>query len=212
MYRLRFVLFALLLMLSSCSTIDAIFGPDEPNVASAPVSGEQLASENQQLGKQVADLRQSLKQVEQDIADKKAAQLAALKAEQAIPKDRLWVTVSFRSGYMKLTPATRKILQRLAKKFLSKPRTQKIDVRGYTDNEPIGGYPGHRHKPRHPYKTNEALSQARADNVAQALVDAGITWDTVHAEGFGATDFVAENNTAAGRQRNRRAEIHLLRN
>jgi len=208
-----------MLMMSSCSTIDAIFGPDEPD-ASAAASKDQLAQENDQLGSEIADLRGTLKQLKQDIADQKAQKLAQMKAEedarqkaeQAIPKDRLWVTVSFRSGYMELTRQSRQALKRLADKFLSKPRMQKIEVRGYTDDEPIGGYPGHRHKPRHPYKTNLALSQARADNVADALITAGIPRDIVNADGFGATSFVADNKTDAGRQRNRRSEIHLVSN
>jgi len=219
MYKLRFVLLALLLMVSSCSTVDAIFGPTEPD-ATAISSKSQLAQENEQLGTEIADLRRSLKQLNQDIADQKARKLARLKAEEAahqqaaaaVPKDRLWVTVSFRSGYMELTRQSRQALQRLADKFMSKPRSQQVEVRGYTDDEPIGGYPGHRHKPRHPYKTNLALSQARAQNVADALIAAGLPQDIVRAEGFGATNFVADNKTDAGRQRNRRAEIHLVSN
>ncbi len=219
MYKLRFVLLALMLMASSCSTVDAIFGPAEPDV-SAVSNKSQLAQENEQLGSEIADLRSSLKQIKQEIADRKAQQLAQMEAEQtarqqaeqAIAKDRLWVTVSFRSGYWELTRQSRKALQRLAAKFLSKPRSQQIEVRGYTDDEPIGGYPGHRHKPRHPYKTNEALSQARAQTVADALTAAGIPEDIVRAEGFGATNFVADNSTNEGRQRNRRAEIHLVSN
>jgi len=219
MYKTRFILLALMLMVSSCSTIDAIFGPAEPDVTSFS-SKSQLAQENEQLGTEIAGLRSSLKQLKLDIADQKARKLAQLQAEedarlqaeQAIPKDRLWVTVSFRSGYMELTRQSRQALQRLAKKFLSKPRSQQIEVRGYTDNEPIGGYPGHRHKSRHPYKTNKALSQARAQNVADALVAAGLAQEIVRAEGFGATSYVADNNTDAGRQRNRRSEIHLVSN
>jgi len=219
MYKLRFVLLAFMLMVSSCSTVDAIFGPSEPDATSVS-SKSQLAMENEQLGAEIADLRSSLKQLNQDIADQKAQQLAQLKveeetrqqAEQAMPKDRLWVTVSFRSGYMELTRQSRQALKRLADKFLSKPRTQQIKVLGYTDDEPIGGYPGHRHKSRHPYKTNLALSQARAQNVADALVAAGISQEIVRAEGFGATNFVADNKTDAGRQRNRRSEIHLVSN
>jgi len=217
MYKLRFVLLALMLMVSSCSTVNAIFGPAEPDVTSAS-NKDQLAQENEQLGSEIADLRNSLKQLNQDIVDQKAQKLAQLKAgeearpqaKQAIPKDRLWVTVSFRSGYMELTRQSRQALKRLAEKFLSKPRMQQIEIRGYTDDEPIGGYPGHRHKSRHPYKTNLALSQARSQNVADALVAYGLPQEIVRAEGFGATSFVADNTTDAGRQRNRRSEIHLV--
>jgi len=218
--------------------VDAIFGSDEPgvsaadvpdsNMASARPSKDQLAQENTQLGSEITNMRNELKQIKQDIADKKAQTAAAkndqeearmaaenaarMKAKRAIPTDRLWITVSFRSGYMELPPQSRQALKRLAKKFLSKSRMQTIEVRGYTDNEPIGGYPGHRHQSRHPYKTNLALSHARAHNVARALVAAGIPAEIIMAKGFGATAYVAGNNTEAGRQRNRRAEIHLVTN
>jgi len=232
MYKLRFVLLSMMLAVSSCSTVDAIFGPDEPQVGARESQVEtvsnkdQLTQENAQLGTEITSLRDELKQIKQDIADKKAqaaaaqqqqeaariaaAKAASMKARKAMPTDRLWVTVSFRSGYMELPGESRQALKRLAKKFLSKSRMQTIDVRGYTDNEPIGGYPGHRHQPRHPYKTNMALSQARAVNVANALIAAGIPKEIVKASGFGASQYVADNTTEAGRQRNRRAEIHLV--
>ncbi|GAV20196.1 putative lipoprotein YiaD precursor [Mariprofundus micogutta] len=215
MVKPRYLLLVMLLTLSSCSTIEAIFGiSDEPAVQ----DDSRLAAENQQLGTEIADLRQELSVLEGDIADQKSQEVARLEAEekarlqaeQAIPKDRLWVTVSFRSGYMELTKASRRALKRLAEKFVSKPRTQTLDVRGYTDDEPIGGYAHSRHTPRHPYKTNLALSKARADSVAATMISAGVPHNIVHAEGFGATHFVADNKTASGRERNRRAEVHLV--
>ena len=221
MYKLRFFLLILLFPLASCSTIDAIFGPEEPELA-APASNAKLASENDQLETEITALRNALRQIKEDIADKKdakarereaaeaaeAAQQAAQKAAE--PTVRLWVTVSFRSGCMELTRDSRKALKRLAAKFLSKERQQTIEVRGYTDNEPIGGYANSRHTPRHPYKTNLALSQARADNVAAALIKAGLPENIVTAKGFGATNFAADNASNTGRQKNRRAEIHLV--
>ncbi len=217
MLKLRLILLTLMLMASSCSTVDAIFGPAEQEVAVASTKN-QIASENEQLGSEVSALRDQLKQIKQDIADKKAlktAELARLQAEQAakqnaIPKDRLWVTVSFRSGFMELTSDSRAALKRLAAKFLSKDRLQTIEVRGYTDDEPIGGYANSRHTSRHPYKTNLALSQARADNVSDVLIGAGLSADIVRGVGFGANDYVADNSTDAGRQKNRRSEIHLI--
>jgi len=255
MYRLRFGLLALMLMASSCSTVDAIFGPAEPEVAVAPSkekivadnakleteisalraslrkvksdiaskkagkaqassiasSEEKVASDNVQLGSEIADLRGSLQSLKQDMSRKKArkaqemarikaAEAAGRKATAAIPKDRLWVTVSFRSGYMELTSDSRNALKRLAAKFLSKPRQQNIEIRGYTDDEPIGGYAYSRHTSRHPYKTNMALSKARAQSVADALISAGLSPRIVTTRGFGDSAFVASNKTDAGRQ------------
>ncbi|OIO69134.1 MAG: flagellar motor protein [Zetaproteobacteria bacterium CG1_02_53_45] len=216
MVKKRYLLLVMLLTLSSCSSIEAIFGSTDETTMQ---DNSSLETENQQLGVEIAALRQTLAELEGDIAEKKAQQLSRLdaeakadmQAEESIPKDRLWVTVSFRSGYMELSRASRQALKRLAARFISKPRQQAIAVRGYTDDEPIGGYANNPHQSRHPYKSNEALSKARADSVAAALISAGIPQDIVHAEGFGASNFVADNRTAAGRESNRRAEVHLVK-
>lgn len=212
--KFRFLLLSFILLLSSCSTIEAMFGPETVQSTRGDVM-----TENDQLETEISSLRQELKQLEQEIAAQKAGEVARLEAEaqagmassSSIANDRLWVTVSFRSGYMELTRQSRSALKRLAEKFLSKPRIQSLDVRGFTDDEPIGGYAHNRHNPRHPYKSNLELSQARADNVASALVSAGIPQSSTHAEGFGATNFAADNATAEGRAKNRRVEIHLVK-
>jgi len=212
--KFRLLLLSFILMLSSCSTIEAMFG-DEP----AQANRDGVATENSELKSEIAALRQELQQLDRDIEAHKSGEVArqeaeakaSLAASQRIANDRLWVTVSFRSGYMELTRQSRSALKRLAEKFLSKSRVQTIDVRGYTDDEPIGGYANNRHTPRHPYSSNLELSQARADNVASALIKAGISDAIVHAEGFGASNFAADNATAEGRAKNRRAEIHLVK-
>lgn len=212
--KFRFLLLSFILLLSSCSTIEAMFGPETIHSTRGDVM-----TENDQLETEISSLRQELKQLEQDIAAQKAGEVARLEADaqaemagsRSIANDRLWITVSFRSGYMELTRQSRSALKRLAEKFLSKPRIQSLDVRGFTDDEPIGGYALNKHNPRHPYKNNLELSQARAENVASALVSAGIPQDSTHVEGFGATNFAADNATAEGRAKNRRVEIHLVK-
>jgi hypothetical protein len=52
-----------------------------------------------------------------------------------------------------------------------------------------------------------ALSQQRADTVRDYLVSQGLSDNTVTATGFGKSDPVADNDTPAGRQQNRRVEI-----
>ena len=54
---------------------------------------------------------------------------------------------------------------------------------------------------------NDALSQRRADAVAQALMRRGISADNVQPIGRGKAFPVATNDTAAGRQQNRRVEL-----
>jgi outer membrane protein OmpA-like peptidoglycan-associated protein len=57
---------------------------------------------------------------------------------------------------------------------------------------------------------NQALSVQRAQSVFNYLSSAGILNDRVEAIGFGETQPVANNNTKAGKELNRRVEITLL--
>jgi outer membrane protein OmpA-like peptidoglycan-associated protein len=57
---------------------------------------------------------------------------------------------------------------------------------------------------------NQTLSVARARNVGELLVRSGIGHDRLVTEGLGTASPIAPNDTAAGRQANRRAEFTLL--
>jgi hypothetical protein len=54
---------------------------------------------------------------------------------------------------------------------------------------------------------NQTLSQQRGDAVRGYLVEQGLSDGKVTAQGFGKTMPIADNETAAGRQKNRRVEI-----
>jgi chemotaxis protein MotB len=80
---------------------------------------------------------------------------------------------------------------------------QRIEVDGYTDNVPIGP----ELKSRFP--SNWELSTARATDVVRYLVSQGVNPNLLSATGFGDTQPVASNDTAAGRAKNRRIELAL---
>jgi outer membrane protein OmpA-like peptidoglycan-associated protein len=70
----------------------------------------------------------------------------------------------------------------------------KVQVEGYTDSTGAPAY-------------NQTLSENRADAVRDFLVQNGVPQGNVTAQGYGATNFVADNGTAAGRQQNRRVNL-----
>ena len=74
-----------------------------------------------------------------------------------------------------------------------------FNVEGYTDSTGAEEY-------------NEDLSSRRAQSVVDTLVDLGISEDRLNAEGYGEADPIATNQTAEGRQQNRRVEITLEEN
>lgn len=57
---------------------------------------------------------------------------------------------------------------------------------------------------------NQQLSQARAESVKSALASMGVDGGRIEAIGHGESQPVADNNTAAGRQQNRRVEVTLV--
>ncbi|WP_428898016.1 Outer membrane protein OmpA [Parelusimicrobium proximum] len=71
-----------------------------------------------------------------------------------------------------------------------------IVVEGYSDSTGNAAY-------------NVDLSERRAKAVAKVLVDNGVKAENVSAKGYGPVNFIAPNNTAAGRAKNRRVELDI---
>ncbi|MBL8658919.1 MAG: OmpA family protein, partial [Rhodospirillales bacterium] len=82
-------------------------------------------------------------------------------------------------------------LQSVAGTMSKAPAGTHIEIGGHTDST---GDP----------EKNLALSQARADAVRQALIDHGVAPEMLSAKGYGGTQPIASNDTAQGRERNRR--------
>lgn len=78
--------------------------------------------------------------------------------------------------------------------FLQNNPKRNVMVEGYTDSSGGAGY-------------NQDLSQRRADAVKTALINDGINSQRIATKGFGESYPVASNDTASGRQQNRRVEI-----
>ncbi|MBV8145246.1 MAG: OmpA family protein [Gammaproteobacteria bacterium] len=122
-------------------------------------------------------------------------ELAALKARQT---DRgmvltLGADVLFDTGSAALKPGADLSLDRLATYLRSHPQTR-ILVEGNTDSRGSDEY-------------NDALSERRAQSVANALTTRGVSADAIRTIGRGKAYPVASNDTDAGRQQNRRVDI-----
>ena len=101
--------------------------------------------------------------------------------------------VLFDTGKYTLKPNTQVSLAKVATILELYPGL-KVQVEGYTDSV---GAPA----------LNQNLSENRADAVKNFLVQNGVPQDNATAMGYGATDFVADNTTAAGKAQNRRVEL-----
>ena len=94
-----------------------------------------------------------------------------------------------------LRSASRTTLNDLADNFAQYPDNQ-IIVEGHTDSTGSDAY-------------NQRLSEQRAANVADYLIGRGVAARNVIVYGYGESDPKATNDTAEGRQLNRRVEIHI---
>jgi len=169
-------------------------------------SQQQLAESQQQLTeaqKRDAELEQEYQQLNQAMSAEvagKGMQIARL--QQAI-KVSVNNELLFPSGGWEMSDAAKAMIDRLAA-VLAPHQTTKIDVKGYTDNVPIGPS-----LMREGVTSNLILSQKRADNVMQYMISRGVKPDLLSAHGFGEADPVASNDTAAGRAQNRRVELSV---
>ena len=104
----------------------------------------------------------------------------------------------FASGSADLDPVYNETMRRVAQAIGLV--TGQIAVAGHTDSQAIRSLR---------FPSNQALSQARADAVADALVAAGVSRDRLQVSGYGETQPVADNNTERGRRLNRRVEVTI---
>ena len=101
--------------------------------------------------------------------------------------------VLFDTGSANLKPTARERLAKVAGILIAYP-DMRVEVDGYTDST---GNP--------PF--NERLSQERAASVQSYLTQQGVPAGSISIHGFGEANPVASNDTAQGRQQNRRVEL-----
>lgn len=104
--------------------------------------------------------------------------------------------ILFKTGKYDLNDTSKNELANFAE-VLKKNTDCSVDIQGYTDN--VGSD-----------AVNNPLSQNRAESVASFLKQKGVSNDQLkNVTGFGASNFVADNSTEAGRQQNRRVEVYM---
>ena len=106
---------------------------------------------------------------------------------------------AFQSGSAELTPDARALIAKLSKDALD--QNSSLTITGHTDNVPIANFK---------YSDNWELAAARASSVARSVQNAGIIGgDRIKIVSQGENSPVADNNTPAGREKNRRIEIEI---
>ena len=192
-------------------------------------TGKKNEIRNQELNREVNDLRQELNLKVSEISKarkEKEAEIARVQATRdslvtemtkEIQDNQIQITqladklkvsivdkILFPSGEAKITGEGLKVLERVGN-LLKNTQGKIIRVEGHTDNVPISG------ALKYKFPSNWELSTARATNVVRLLEDkVGIKPEKLEAVGLGEHQPVASNETAQGRAQNRRIEIALL--
>jgi outer membrane protein OmpA-like peptidoglycan-associated protein len=110
---------------------------------------------------------------------------------------RIREQVRFKTNSAVILPESNYILVGIAKVLRETPEIKRLRVEGHTDAQGKA-------------KANKTLSQRRAASVVKWLVKYGISKERLSSAGFGQERPLATNQTAEGRQQNRRVELHIL--
>ena len=187
----------------------------EARLRSAEAAREQAAAQAQEAERERLAALERVRQAEQQrradaMAEQQDAkrrlgaevqrlqsQIAELKARESA---RGWILslggdVLFESGQANLKAGALRAIDQLAQYMRQHPGRD-IVVEGFTDSEGAS-------------EMNQRLSEQRAQAVKRALVSRGVPDGRVQTRGHGESYFIASNDTAAGRQLNRRVEFVL---
>jgi outer membrane protein OmpA-like peptidoglycan-associated protein len=156
----------------------------EAEAERARMAQQSAEQQTQQAQRQAAQMREQIRQ-----------QLNSILQTQETARG-LIVNLSdvlFATGRYDLKQDAQLKLARVSGILLAHPDL-KVQVEGYTDN--VGGD-----------AYNQKLSEQRANRVQNFLASQGVPIQNVSAIGYGTSNPVADNSTAAGRQQNRRVEM-----
>ena len=175
--------------------------------ARAQADAAALAAQQQaQASQQQADAAQQQAKAAQEAAARAEAEKQALRAALLDQFNRVLPTtdtprglqvnmadVLFAFGKYELQQSAREALAKFSGIVLAHPGLH-LSVEGYTDSVGSDAF-------------NQTLSEQRANAVRDYLIQQGLDPSSIAATGFGKSNPVASNDTAAGRQQNRRVEI-----
>jgi chemotaxis protein MotB len=177
--------------------------PTPPIPAITPLVSDASRQESQTQARQEQD---DFKRIKHDVDQYARTHGLSAKLQSTITQRGLVIRlltdkVLFDSGQAQLKPQSGPLLTQVAHLLRLAPG-HAVMVEGHTDNVPIHGSL---------YPTNWELSTARASRVVRYLVSNGAGTLRMGASGYAALHPIASNSTPAGRSRNRRVEVVLLR-
>ncbi|MEL6999294.1 MAG: OmpA family protein [Pseudomonadota bacterium] len=123
-------------------------------------------------------------------------ELPGVRCADALSRQIIARPVDFDTGSAVLTEESKAVMDTLIA-TLERCSGDPIEIGGHTDSQGSADL-------------NQRLSQARAEAVRDALIQRGISLDMLVARGYGEAEPIADNQTDAGRARNRRIEFKAV--
>ncbi|MBY0224964.1 MAG: OmpA family protein [Hyphomicrobium sp.] len=152
-------------------------------------------AEEEAAAKAAAEAQAAAARAEED-ARLAAAKAEADRCEKLISAVVAKGVINFQRANATLDPKSKPTLDELAK-IVNQCPAFRISIEGHTDSE---GIP----------ERNNPLSERRAKAVSDYLMEAGVDASRLSTVGYGAERPIAENETAAGRAKNRRIEFKVI--
>jgi chemotaxis protein MotB len=147
----------------------------------------------------VESLRKMADEVQTAMGDLIDQQLVIVHRNEQWLEIEINTDILFPSGVAQVSPTARPVLARMA--GVLKPFPHKLRIEGHTDNMPISTVA---------FPSNWELSAARAATVVHLFMQEGVDAQRMTVAGMGEFHPVASNDTAQGRDRNRRVVIVVL--
>jgi outer membrane protein OmpA-like peptidoglycan-associated protein len=155
------------------------------------VADEQRAAEAERAQQAVTQAEQDKARLREQLREQLNAVLETRETARGLIVNMS--DVLFDSGKYSLKSGAKEKLAKISGILLGHPGLQ-LQVEGHTDNVGTDDF-------------NQRLSEDRADTVRSYLVAQGVPREAITVRGFGKEQPVASNNTASGRQLNRRVEL-----
>ena len=203
MERKWFVLgLALMLTVTGCARNKELEKINREQTMTITSLNNEIAKLNDQLAA-LSKAKDDLAKTKKDLERKLKAELAGGDVSLSMQERGLVLTVLdrvlFDSGKATVKESAMQTLDKVAQILNEDTKDNLIYVDGHTDNEPIH-YSG--------WKSNWELSTGRATEVLHYLADNGsVNQQRLVASGYGEFHPAADNETADGKQMNRRVEI-----
>ncbi|PUA38250.1 flagellar motor protein MotB [Paenibacillus elgii] len=179
---------------------------DQPTNPATPNTSGQQQKQQEQLNSQMAKEQVDLQQLKEKLDKYIAENQLSTQLETKLTEDLLMLTIRdnalFSSGSATVKPEAKQLAGTISGMLAQYP-DYRIEVAGHTDNVPIRTAA---------FETNWDLSAKRALNFMKILLENDkIGPERFRSIGYGEYQPIDTNDTEAGRAKNRRVEVSILR-